>query len=249
MSKLQYEPSERYKILDADNKCVCAGILRKGDAESTIDGWYEEAGFTGDSLNGPYNVLKYYVYENTAPYMAELVMKNDFRARTFLTKTKEEYNELVQIDEKNDLIKIYCQNTELGFPFSEHNASLKEFGYESADDYYNSISQRERAILNKVQIRELDTYSQSKAEVDGLFNLAQYRMEHGSYNSIILNDGSKYNDIVERLSAYGIDKQNVLDKLEGLISQTMSKETQYDAAIEEAITSAELPEPDMGMEV
>lgn len=248
MGELQYELSERFKILDANNKCICAGILRKGDAESTIDGWYEEAGLTGDSLNGPYKISEYYVGEYTAPYVAELVMENDFNARTFLIKTTEEYNELVQIDEKNDLIKIYCQNTELGFPFSEHNASLKEFGYASAEDYYNSISQRERAILNKVQIKEMDTYSQCKAEVDGLFNLAKYRMEHGCYKNLILNDGTKYNDIVERLSGYGVDRQEALNKLDSLFSQiTQSK--QFDAAIEEALQTAELPEPEIGMEL
>ena len=175
-------------------------------------------------------------------------MENDFNTRTFLIKTTEKYNELVQIDEKNDLIKIYCQNTELGFPFSEYNASLKEFGYASAEDYYNSISQRERAILNKVQIKEMDTYSQCKAEVDGLFNLAKYRMEHGCYKNLILNDGTKYNDIVERLSGYGVDRQEVLNKLDTLFSQiTQSK--QFDAAIEEAIATADLPELDMGMEI
>jgi spore germination protein YaaH len=122
--------------------------------------------------------------------------------RIFEHPTFTEWKDLVLIDDEKDLIKIYSQDKKLGFPFSEYKTSLKEYGYQSADDFYKKISKRERNNLGHVNIKELEASEQLASEVSGLVKLAKYRNDHGCYNSIIKNDGTLYNDIIERLKEY-----------------------------------------------
>ena len=122
--------------------------------------------------------------------------------RIFERPTNSKWKELILIDDEKDLIKIYSQDKELGFPFSEYKTSLKEYGYKSADDFYKSISKRERNNLGHVRITELEVSEQLASEVSGLIKLAKHRNDNGCYNSIIKKDGTLYNDIIERLKEY-----------------------------------------------
>ena len=122
--------------------------------------------------------------------------------RIFERPTNVEWKELILIDDEKDLIKIYSQDKKLGFPFSEYKTSLKEYGYESADNYYKTISKREKNNLGRVSIKELEATEQMASEVSGLVKLAKYRNDNGNYTSLILKDGTLYNDIIERLKEY-----------------------------------------------
>ena len=122
--------------------------------------------------------------------------------RIFERPTNAEWKELILIDDENDLIKIYSQDKKLGFPFSEYKTSLKQYGYKSADDYYKTISKREKNNLGHVNIKELEPTEQLASEVSGLVKLAKYRNDNGNYKSLILKDGSVYKGIIERLKEY-----------------------------------------------
>lgn len=122
--------------------------------------------------------------------------------RIFERPTNSKWKELILIDDEKDLIKIYSQDKDLGFPFSEYKTSLKEYGYKSADDFYKSISKREKNNLGHVNIKELESTEQMASEVSGLVKLAKHRNDNGCYNSIIKKDGTLYNDIIERLKEY-----------------------------------------------
>lgn len=76
-----------------------------------------------------------------------------------------EWRELILIDDEKEIIKIYCQNNKLGFPFSEHVTSLKEYGYKSADDYKRTMKQRNNGTI------EIDVDKQLESERIGLINL------------------------------------------------------------------------------
>lgn len=122
--------------------------------------------------------------------------------RIFERPTNSKWKELILIDDEKGLIKIYSQDKELGFPFSEYKTSLKEYGYESADNYYKTISKREKNNLGRVSIKELEATEQMASEVSGLVKLAKYRNDNGNYKCLILKNGIHYNDIVERLKEY-----------------------------------------------
>lgn len=117
--------------------------------------------------------------------------------RIFERPTNKEWKELILIEDEKDLIKIYNQNKELGFPFSEHEISLKEYGYQSADEFYKTISKRERNNLGYIKIQELDPNEQMESEIVGLRSLAKYRKD----NKL------QYNDVIEKLKEYGATEE------------------------------------------
>lgn len=122
--------------------------------------------------------------------------------RIFEHPEHKEWRELTLIDDEKDLIKIYCQDKKLGFPFSEYETSLKEYGYKSADEYYKTISKRHKANIGRSLIKEIDASEQIASEISGLVKLAKHRNDNGNYKSIIKKDGTLYNDIIERLEEY-----------------------------------------------
>lgn len=130
--------------------------------------------------------------------------------RIFERPANKEWKELILIDDEKDLIKIYCQDKKLGFPFSEHTQSLNEYGYKSADDYFKKISKRERNNIGYVRIIEVESSEQLASEISGLIKLAKHRNDNGNYKSVILRDGTLYNDIVERLKKY-VSEEKVLE--------------------------------------
>lgn len=136
------------------------------------------------------------------------------KTRTFTRDANKSYRELIQINDAENTIKIYVQNKEIGFPYSEYTWSLSEYGYKSADDFYKSISRREKDILNHVNIKEIDTDMQIESEIKGILNLAKYRKDNGRYTSLILEDGTLKNDIVDRLKAYGYTTVEALKAIE-----------------------------------
>ena len=117
--------------------------------------------------------------------------------RIFERPTNKEWKELILIEDEKDLIKIYNQNKELGFPFSEYKTSLKEYGYQSADDFYKAVSKREKNNLGHVTIKELDPNEQMRSEITGLRNLVKYRKD----NKL------QYNDVIEKLKEYGATEE------------------------------------------
>ena len=65
--------------------------------------------------------------------------------------------------------------------------------------------------------KEIDTDRQIAKEITGLLKLAKHRAEHNKHICITLNDGTKYNDIVERLKAYGMTEAEALKKIDYFI--------------------------------
>ena len=129
--------------------------------------------------------------------------KKTSKIRTFKRETVGKYREIVQINEVADIIKIYTQDKEIGFPFSEYISSLRNFGYNSADEYIRSMQKREKENIHRTCTEEIDTDTQIKSEIDGFFNLANYRKERGK----------SYADIVGSLKAYGLTEQEILKRL------------------------------------
>lgn len=117
--------------------------------------------------------------------------------RIFERPTSTKWKELILIDDENDVIKIYNQDKELGFPFSEHKTSIKEYGYQSADDFYKTVCKREKNNLGHVNIKELDPNEQMESEIIGLRNLEKYRKD----NKL------QYNDVIEKLKEYGVAEE------------------------------------------
>lgn len=136
-------------------------------------------------------------------------MKN---VRIFSKGQVRDWTELVLINEEEGTMKIYCQELQLGFPFSETTVSLAEYGYKSADDYYNRIRKREQRAGYE-RLREIDVEKQIKSEINGLLNLFRYRMEKGAPLWIKQNNGTFYCDIFERLKEYGVSKEEALKSL------------------------------------
>jgi hypothetical protein len=108
--------------------------------------------------------------------------------RIFEHPTNKRWKELVLIDDEQDLIKIYCQDKEFGFTFSEYKTSLKKYGYTSADDYKKTMKQRYNGII------EVNAEQQIESERIGLIKLKEEQER-------IRNNPEEYN---RRLAALGM---------------------------------------------
>lgn len=133
--------------------------------------------------------------------------------RTFI-KNRNEWNELVQINTESGKVKYYCVDKELGFPFSESYTTVSEMGYKSIDDIIKRIKRWKEEIATDRQVAK---------EIAGLLKLAKYRVEHGRYTYIVLDDGTKYNDIVERLKNYGMTEAEALKKIDYFINHNIER--------------------------
>ena len=118
--------------------------------------------------------------------------------RTFINK-RSNWNELIQINTETGTLKKYEQDAEIGFTFGIYETNLKNWGFKSFEDYYNTN------IKSRKLYTETDTGEQIKSEIEGLLNLAKYRLEHNTYTVLELENGDYYDDIVERLGSYGIE--------------------------------------------
>lgn len=117
-------------------------------------------------------------------------MKRTFvKERDFL-----KFKELVQIDETTGEVKIYCQDKELGFPFSEYRTTVTELKWAGVEEF--------EKFLSKEEMEEVDTQVQEESEVKGLHNLREYRKKYTGCGGMRLKDGTEYDDISERLKAY-----------------------------------------------
>ncbi len=125
--------------------------------------------------------------------------------RTFIQERAAKWDELLQIDTENGKVKIYAVDKELHFPFSEYYTTVLEMGYKSINEMIK--------VLHK---KEINTAVQTEKEINGLLNLAKYRAEHGGNAYMILKDGTKYNDIVERLKSYGLSEEEATAKIPSL---------------------------------
>ena len=130
--------------------------------------------------------------------------------KTFIQERAGKWDELIQIDTESGKVKIYSVDKSLGFPFSEYYTTVAEMGYKSIKEMIDTMKRKD----NK---KEIDTEEQTQKEINGLLKLAKHRAEHNKHICITLNDGTKYNDIVERLKAYGMTESEALKKIDNFI--------------------------------
>ena len=128
--------------------------------------------------------------------------------KTFIQERAEKWDELIQIDTESGKVKIYSVDKSLDFPFSEYYTTLQEMGYTSLTQFLKRM---------KATKKEIDTEEQTQKEINGLLKLAKHRAEHNNHTYMILKDGTKYNDIVERLKAYGMTESEALKKIDNFI--------------------------------
>lgn len=126
--------------------------------------------------------------------------------KTFIQETNKKWDELLQIDTESGKVKIYTVDKELGFPFSEYYTTVEKMGYKSINQMVNIMKKKD----NK---QEIDTEEQTQKEINGLLKLAKHRAEHNNHTCLILKDGTKYNDIVERLKVYGMTESEAVKKI------------------------------------
>jgi hypothetical protein len=122
---------------------------------------------------------------------------------------KEKWDELIQIDTESEKVKIYSVDKELGFPFSEYYTTVIEMGYKTVKEMITTIKSRKK---------EISTNKQVEKEITGLLNLAKYRANNNKYIYIIMKDGTKYNDIVERMKSYGMSEKEAIKKINDYIN-------------------------------
>lgn len=122
---------------------------------------------------------------------------------------KEKWDELIQIDTESEKVKIYSVDKELGFPFSEYYTTVIEMGYKTVKEMITTIKSRKK---------EISTNKQVEREITGLLNLAKYRANNNKYIYIIMKDGTKYNDIVERMKSYGMSEKEAIKKINDYIN-------------------------------
>lgn len=130
--------------------------------------------------------------------------------KTFIKERNTGWNELIQIDTDSGKVKMYSVDKELGFPFSEYYTTIAEMGYKSISE----IIDRMKFFKNK----EIDTDKQIEKEISGLLKLAKHRSEHNNHIYLIMNDGTKYNDIVERLKTYDMTEAEAVKKINNYIN-------------------------------
>ena len=124
--------------------------------------------------------------------------------KTFIQE-RAKWNDILKVDTESGVITMYSQDKKLGFPFSEYSTSLKEMGYGSLEQLFDRMKQ--------IGKKEVDTEEQAKSEINGLVKLAQYRTERNNSFYMILNDGTLYSDIIERLQSYGLTEEQALEKI------------------------------------
>lgn len=129
--------------------------------------------------------------------------------RTFINIRNTSWNNLIQVDTESGKIKYYSVDQEMGFPFSESYTTFSEMGYESIDEVINRFKARKE---------EIATDRQAAKEIAGLLKLAKYRVDHGRYTYIVLDDGTRYNDIAERLKNYGMTEAEAVKKIDYFIN-------------------------------
>lgn len=129
--------------------------------------------------------------------------------KTFLSSENlhKDYRELIQIDDEKKTIRFYSQHKKIGFPFSIWTTDLLEYGYQSANDFYNKVS------IGHVEIKEIETSAQIASEIAGFVNLAKYRQEHNR----------NYEDIIEHLKAYGLVEGEILKRIDYFINQGIER--------------------------
>lgn len=126
---------------------------------------------------------------------------------------KEKWDELIQIDTESEKVKIYSVDKELGFPFSEYYTTVTEIGYNSVKEMISTLKSW------KTWKKEIDTNEQISKEITGLLRLAKYRANNNNNIYIVLKkDGTKYNDIVERLKMYGMSEKEAIKKINDYIN-------------------------------
>lgn len=131
--------------------------------------------------------------------------------RTFIQERASKWDELLQIDTESGKVKIYTVDKELDFPFSEYYTTVVEMGYKSIKEMIDTMKRKD----NK---KEIDTEEQTQKEINGLLKLAKHRAEHNNHTCMILKDGTKYNDIVERLKAYGMTEAEAVKKIDDFLN-------------------------------
>ena len=129
--------------------------------------------------------------------------------KTFIQERKGNFDELLQINTESGEVKIYAVDKELDFPFSEYYSTVREMGY-------NSIDEMVKTMKNKETKKEIDTDTQTKKEINGLYKLAEHRAKNGGVVFMRLEDGTLYNDISERLKKYGIPETESMKKLQNI---------------------------------
>ena len=134
--------------------------------------------------------------------------------RTFIQERAEEWDELMQIDTESEKVKIYSVEKELGFPFSEYYTTVTEMGYKTVKEMVTVIKSRKKEIATDRQVAR---------EITGLLKLAKHRADNNKHIYIIMKDGTKYNDIVERMKAYGMSETEAVTKIDYYINHNIER--------------------------
>lgn len=134
--------------------------------------------------------------------------------RTYIQEHATRWDELIQIDTESEKVKIYSVNKEFGFPFSEYYTTVSQMGYNSVNDIL---------IHMEPVKKEIETDRQIAKEIIGLLKLAKHRVENNSHIYLILKNGTKHNDIVERLKAYGMKEAEAVKRIDDFINDSCSE--------------------------
>ncbi len=135
--------------------------------------------------------------------------------RTFIYERNGiEWDELLQVNTETEEVKIYSVEKDIGFPFSIYNTSVEGMGYSTIKEMLRHILQGKKEIQTDRQIAK---------EVTGLLQLAKYRIDNKKPMLMILKDGTRYNDIVERLKDYNMDEAEALRKIDYYINHGLER--------------------------
>lgn len=135
--------------------------------------------------------------------------------RTFIyERNGMEWDDLFQVNTETEEVKIYSVARDLGFPFSEYYTTVSDMGYSCIKELLRHILQSKNEVQTDKQIAK---------EVTGLLRLAKFQSDNGNYICLILKDGRKYNDIVERLKSYGMDEAEALRKIDYYINHGIER--------------------------
>ena len=122
---------------------------------------------------------------------------------------------LVRLEDAEALLKCYSDKEIVSKMNSDYCTS--DFYYSTVEEMgYKSIDEMVKTMKNKETKKEIDTDTQTKKEINGLYKLAEHRAKNGDNIFMRLKDGTLYNDICERLKKYGILESESMQKIQNI---------------------------------
>ena len=155
--------------------------------------------------------------------------------RTFVKDTTSSYKELIQVNEETQVIKMYAQDNEFGFPFDESYTTIN-------DDYWfscwDSLEQFIKAQEENCQF-EVDTDLQVKSEIAGLLNFRKHQIDNNTYRKLALNDGSVLDSTLDSLEKHYNYTKEEATKLVQFSDFVDDLKKKYDVSWEQHLKEAE----------